>query len=463
VQHTGENMYLAARHFINADLDIHHQGNATFFNFYGMFIYYSSSYDLALLILGLLLFLIFVGRIVQKRTIKVGSFLASFFTLLFITISCIGIVYGLSLGIKGMYPQYATFYAYHYYNHEWYLLSGVGFILFAGIQGSSFIAKKWGIESLQISVLFLLSLFSIGLFLSLSTGAYLMIIPLISTLVALLIKRDSLSSPFWSNMLSILALLLIIGIWVLLSHSLYLAFSISILAASVLPTLLFVYILTGLFYDQSFSLKLPLSILGIGLFFITLIVAHIQSYPSSEKPLLVDMTLYHHTDTNKSYFASRDAHLYFAHPEGMARPQKEKGYPSSKLFVKDITDIDFSTLISQIDTLYNSEGQVNYFIRNPRRTESTKVLIEEVNNIDSIFVDGELNKVFETQSKGRYLTHLFGMAQDSATVRIVKRDKSKPVSIELQNVYSGFIKEIPIPENALWKHPTTQINYSLEY
>ena len=54
VQHTGENMYLAAQHFVNTDLDVVHDGNATFFNFYGAFVYYRSSIDLFLIIIGLL-------------------------------------------------------------------------------------------------------------------------------------------------------------------------------------------------------------------------------------------------------------------------------------------------------------------------------------------------------------------------------------------------------------------------
>lgn len=465
VQHTGENMYLAARHFLNADLDINQKGNATFFNFYGNFIHYSSFYDLLLLVFGFILYLLYVGRLISKRALSFGPFISSFFTLLFITIACLGLAFGLSIGIKSMYPQYATFYAYQYYNHEWYLLSGVGFILFAGIQSSSFVAKKWGIESLRVSVLFLLSLFSLGLFIYLKTGAYLMIIPLISCAFAFLIKKDKSAFQILSMLISVMALLLIIGLWVFLSHSLYLAFSITILAGAVLPSLLFVYILCGLFYEDAFSFKLPLSILGLGLFFVTMVMAHVQSKPSQEKPLLVDMKMYHHSETNKSYLASSDAHLYFAHPEGMAKPKKEKQkeYTSSKLFVKDLPDVDFDALESRIDTHYNNNGVVSYKLTNPKRAESVRIILDEVNNLDSLFVDGMLNKVFESKNKGRYTTHLYGIAQDSAKIRIVKRDLSKPVRLELQNIYHGFVEDIPIPKNALCKHPSTRIIYQLEF
>ena len=142
-----------------------------------------------------------------------------------------------------------------------------------------------------------------------------MIIPLISSSAAFLITPEH-DKKALSNVFGVLALLTIIGIWVFLSHTLYLAFSILILAAAVLPTLIFVYILCGLFYEESFSIKWPLSILGFGLFFVSMIMAHIQSKPSSEKPLLTDLAMYHHTDTEKSYLSSDDAHLYFSHPEG---------------------------------------------------------------------------------------------------------------------------------------------------
>jgi len=464
VQHTGENMYLAARHFVNADLDANHEGNATFFNFYGLFVYYNSSYDLFFLLLGLILVIFYILIVAKNKTTNAISIIASFFSLLFITLACLGLLVGLSFALVSLYPQYGTFYSYHYYNHEWYLLSGVGFIIFAGVQSSGFVAKKWGLESLRISVLLLLSLLSIGLFLVLKTGAYLMIMPLISAASAYLLIRDK-ASQIVTSIIGLVALLIIIGIWVFLSHTLYLAFSIFILAGAVIPSLLFIYILSGLFYEESFSFKLPLSLLGLGLFLVTMIMAHIQSKPSKEKPLLTDLTIYHHTDTGKSYLASDDSHLSFAHPEGMHKPMKESqsDYVSSKLYVKDLGNVDFSSLASQIDTIYNDDQLVSYKLTNPKRTQTTKILIDEVNNVDSLFVDGVLNKAFASDSKGRYLTHLFGVAQDSAMIRMVKRNDSKPVNVEIQNIYAGFAKEIPIPENALWVHPTTRMIYRIEF
>ena len=465
VQHTGENMYLAARHFLNTNLDIEHKGNATFFNFYGMFIYYSSFYDKILLVLGLILCFIYVGRLVQKKTLPFGSLIASFFTLLFFTIVCLGLALGLSFGIKYLYPQYATFYSYHYYNHEWYLLAGVGLILFVGMQSSSFVGKKWGIESLRVSVLLLLALFSVALFIYLKTGAYLMIIPLISTALAFLSTREKSSSHTLGMVVSLLALLFIIGLWVFLSHSLYLAFSIFILAGAVLPSLLFVYVLSGLFFEDPFSFKLPLSILGIGLFVTAMFMAHLQSTPSKEKPLLIDMTMYHHTDTNKSYLASKDAHLYFAHPEGMAKAEEEtwEDYRSSMLFVKDLPNVNFSTLESQIDTLYADSSAVRYKLTNPKRAEYVRVMLDEVSNVDSFFIDGVLNKNFKSTDNSSYFSVLYGIAQDSAEFRIVKRDMSKPIQLEVQNIYHGFAEDIPIPANAIWKHPNTRIIYRLEF
>ncbi len=464
VQHTGENMYLAARHFINADLDVEHNGNATFFNFYGWFVYYSSIYDLFLLILGLLLSIIYIVSSSKKGLMKTSSLLASFFTLVLITIACLAIVFGLSTVIKNMYPHYATFYAYQYYNHEWYLLSGIGFILIAGAQGGSFIAKKWGIESLRFSVLLLLSVFSIGLFLFLKTGAYLMIIPLISASTAYLIISNK-TSPLVSNICGVVTLLIIAGIWVFLSHTLYLAFSITILAAAVLPSLLFVYILVGLFYTDEFSMKLSISILGIGLFVVTMIMAHVQSKPSKQKPLLIDLEVYHHTDTNRSYLASFDDRLYHAHPEGMRKTtkQEDQDYISADIYVQDLKDVDFRSLHSQIDTLYDATGLLYYKLTNPKRAESAKITLNEMSNIDSLFINGELNNAFEASTKGSYVTHLFGVAQDTAVIRVVKRDNSKPVNLVLQNIYSDFIQEVQIPENALWAHPTTRIIYSLDY
>ena len=463
VQHTGENMYLAAQHFVNTDLDVVHDGNATFFNFYGAFVYYRSSIDLFLIIIGLILSLLAIARILKQEPTTMGKFLASFFTLLIATLIILGIVFGLSISIKSLYPHYATFYAHQYYNHEWYLLAGIGLVAFAGIQTSSIVINKWGVSNFKITILVLLAMLSIGIYLNLTTGAYLFIIPMMCASCVFLFPKNK-SSDLFSTGIGVILLIIILGIWVFLSHTLYLAFSITILAGAVVPSLLFFYLLSGIFYTENRSLKHIVSVLGLGLFVVSMVAAHIKSKPTQEKPLLTDLSLYHHSWDGKSYLASNDDHIYFSHPPDMSKPTAETAndYIAKNILVKDVENINFSPLLSTVDTLYSDKDK-HYKLINPERTENTRILIYDVSNVDSLFVNGALNKSFKPNATGRYFSPMFGVALDSAVVRIVKKDLSKPVTLEVHNVYRGFLNDIPIPDNAIWSHPTTRILYRLEY
>jgi hypothetical protein len=461
VQHTGENMYLAARHFVNTDIDVKHEGNATFFNFYGSFMYYQAKYDLFLLIFTLLLTLGTIGLLLRRNKSRVSQFLMSFLMVVVSTVLVLGLLYGLSVLIKMLYPHYSTFYAYQYYNHEWYLLTGLGFTVAGTSILSPYIIKKWGLQNFRISILLLLGMLSIGLYLSLTTGAYIFMFPLIFTNVAFILPHEKKDTVLITIMKSAL-LICIIGFWVFLSHNLYLAFSITALAGAVIPCLFFMFIYYGLFNHNSGSRQIFI-ISGLLLFVVTLIIAHVKSIPTPEKPLLVDLGLYHQPYNNKSYLGTYSDRLFDLYPQGF-KPMKDSDkddYRARVSYKKDV-DIDFSSLLSTIDTSFNN-NYMEYKVINPIRTQTTRLSVDDVSNLDSIFVNGVLNRSFEVGDSGRYYSTMYGVGLDSAVVRVVKRDVNQPFVVQLQNVYHGFIEDIPLSDDAIYRHPSTRIFMNLNY
>ena len=126
VQHTGENMYLMAKHFANYDFSNVETGNASFFNFYGFLVQYPSSIDLFLVTLLVLLFITLLGFQLRKKKFSWSVFFSALALRVVTLILICAANFGLALLLTKLYPQYSTFYSFHYYNHEWYLIAGEG-------------------------------------------------------------------------------------------------------------------------------------------------------------------------------------------------------------------------------------------------------------------------------------------------------------------------------------------------
>ena len=461
VQHTGENMYLAARHFVNTDIDVQHKGNATFFNYYGSFLHYNAKYDLFLLIFTLLITIVTTGVILKRKKSNLSQFLMSLLMVVFAIAAILGILFGLSVLIKMIYPQYSIFYAYQYYNHEWYLLSGLGFTMLCTSIISPYVIQKCGIQNFKISILLILAILSIALYLSLTTGVYIIMFPLILTNVAFLVT-DREEDSILATIIKTITLIAVIGFWVFLTHNLYLAFSITALAGAVIPCLLIMLIFYGLFNNYVES-KHIFIVIGALLFLVTLVIAHIKSVPTSEKPLLIDLSLYHQPYNDKSYIGTYSEKLFEQYPEGLVtmKDSEKDDYRAKVNYKKDV-DVDFSSLLSSIDTVRYID-HIEYKVINPIRTQTTRLWVDDVSNLDSIFVNGILNRSFEKGSKGRYYSPMYGVGLDSVVVKVIKHDVNEPIVVQLHNLYYGFVEDIPLSDNAIYKYPTTRILMDLKY
>ena len=239
VQHVGENMYLMAKHFGNVDISNTRTHNASFFNFLGGLIMYPSSWDIYLLIMTCFLVLLCLYWAIIKRSM---SWLSLFMALVHVLIGLVLVVLlctGFGYVLMKMYPQYTEFYSGQYYNHKWYLLTVIGVcVLVISLVFKLFI-KRNNAQALKVAILLVLLILAVLFYIYIPTGTYFMVFPLVALSLSFLIKGSKVSKVTYANTVGLFVLSIIpIAIWAPVIINIFLAFSLKMLAAPGILTLL---------------------------------------------------------------------------------------------------------------------------------------------------------------------------------------------------------------------------------
>jgi len=445
VQHTGENMYRMAKHFSNFDFTATPKGNASFFNFYGNLIHYPASADLFIFLFILCLLGFTIYRCSKNKEVNFKGIIIGFFGLLGILVLAGGLNFGLAFLVKKMYPQYSTFYSYHYYNHEWYLLAGIGLTLFVSWWLGSKLVHKYGFKNLGLSSALIIALLSVVLFSFVPTGTYLMMYPLAALTIGLLVSEImKIDENHWQSwVLAIGMLSVFVGFWTAFSHNLFLGFSFGALPGAVLPTALFCFAAFGLLPSLWKKKEYLIPILGICLFSYSLINAHLRSKPTIKEPLNSNLFFVTDRNTNESYWASRNRFVNEGHLnllDGAEKGRLPRHLPFSRL--KKKSKLNANRLASQfsIDTIPNSNNTL-IKVKNPKRASKAFIVIKEVENVDKILIDGQLNTDLKEGATGLFYASLYGIGLDTMDIEFVKRDITKPVEAYINLSYQETLME----------------------
>ncbi len=465
VQHTGENMYLAAKHFANYDFKEEAKRNSSYFNFYGLFINYGADLDMFLFILALLLLTLLIISLKQKTTTK--GVLISFFGILGSLVLCSAVCFGLSYLLKSIYPQYSTFYAYHYYNHEWYLLSGVGITIIISYFSGRILLKKYNAHNLGIALSFLIGLLSLALYMTAQSATYVMMFPVAIISLGLLLqdKLGTEQKPWIKNTIGLVTLILLIGFWAVLSHALYLAFSLNILAAAVIPTVLFCFASYALIPDLWKSTKLMLIFGGL-LVVVTLAIAHLQSKPTEDRPLKSNLFYTYDSEDEQTYIATYDDYINEGHL-GMIDEQRSIELARHMPYANFANQSDqslsqYRSEISpiKIDTIHNSKS---VRLKRPLTATRINLIIPEISNIDSLIIDNQVNKAFKDGATGRYFSPLYGIGLDSLSVKVVLREQRIKSKVYVNTQYSQMPKTETLPTHVVRNGGKVVISELLEF
>ncbi|MEM9547643.1 MAG: M20/M25/M40 family metallo-hydrolase [Bacteroidota bacterium] len=467
VQHTGENMYLMAKHFLNFDFTTPTKGNASFFNFYGNLISYSAGADIFLLLFWFCVLIYTVSRYLKHEDVSLKNILIGFVAIVGILILAGIVNFGLIYLVKKVYPQYSTFYSYHYYNHEWYLLAGMGLTILVCWWLGSKLANKFGNKSIGLSTALLLLILSIVLYVFIPTGTYIMMFPLAALCIALLVADFfTLNEDHWQfQLLSLGMLSVLIGTWTAFSHSLFLGFSLGALPAAIVPTALFTFSTIGLLPFLWKNKEYLLPILGICLFSYSMVNAHLRSKPTVKAPLKSNLFFVTDRHSGESYWASYDDYINEGHLsrlDGAKQGRLPRHLPYSQF--KKKSDLNANRFASSFtrDTLAEIIG-TRIKVVNPKRAGIGYIVLDEIENVDKIMIDGQLNYDFKEGASGLYYTTLYGVGLDSMEIDVVKRDITKSVPVYINFNYPEPFLEEQLPANIVRDDGYTYVSELVEF
>ncbi len=466
VQHTGENMFLLANHFASLNLSIeHNKQDAIFFNFLGMLVIYPPIVDSVFLIsiFILILFIIYYSK-GNERFVK-----NIFFALLSI-FSCIILVIGfnllMSVTLFKLYPQYDVFYTGQFYNHKWYILCSVASAILCFHFCYFLFNKLTSRQSILIVASILLLSIGIWMHLNMPTASYIISFPLLAIVIQIFLSTIKLNPesfifkiPILKNAIldlssitkfkvdkisNLLRSTFVLAIWCPILITLFLAFSIKLLFVPAIISL--GLILSSMsFYAQIWELT-PVRYLGVVLFVSGFLIAHSQSEPNASRPLPSNMQYVYNIDQDKAYWITDNEQLNIGHGEELmdATPlELEMPYRKTVL----ASEADVKPEIAQPAVIMNSLKSNTRIIYNQSKSFRTMVYVEDPSKVEKLYLNGK-PALSESQSNA-FIADLYGMAQDSLVIELVKSDTVSTINVKVCTMFQGMPEHQEISNKAL--------------
>lgn len=446
VQHAGENMYLLTKHFSNADFSKTVTKNASFFNFLGTLVIYPSSWDLALVILTILLIGFVLIMALKANQLNVKSLLVGLLSNLGIIVLSAGITFGLSKLLFIMYPQYDLFYTGQFYNHKWYLLAAVGLTVLVAWLMINWYNRKNSVVGMQAGALLILGFATLGMFVALPTASYSLIFPTVFLSIIFWYNHTSSSrmSTAFNRLVVGLGIVVPLAIWFPTTSTFFLAFSLKGLPGPVL-LICFIGMAMMICYKSIWVDSKLLAYLGVGVFLVSMVVGHLTSAPTVEKPIPSSAYFLHDSQSGESYVVTNDGSINDGNKDLLAGSESLALYIPNKitrLAVKSNTPlhVEEPTIVKDSTT----SGAV--FIKRAQEAYQTRIVFENTANITSAMLDDQIILTDGTSSE-QFTLDVFGFTTGPLQLTIVKKDSSIMQQIGIASRFESLPKE-QIPATA---------------
>ncbi len=391
IQHHGDNMLSMITHLGAADLTNTKSQDVNFFNPIGSWmVYYPAYLNIPFMIIALLLYIWNLGLAIKNKrsTLKkvILGAIAYLAFILFVTI----IVTLLAKTLVLINPHFENFYSKNFYNINWYILSIVGLWLVVGGLLYSKLWVKIGGESLTLGAAALLILMMLGLYLSLPTATFVLYYPLIWFLifhgVGLLKKEHSV----W---LSGLAPLAALGLWIPLSTTLFIVFSLELPQAGLIMLALLWGTLIPAFCQIENQSKSLVLVTGLFLLIVGLGWGQVKARYTPDQPLQTYLTYVLDQDQGEASWISTNSRKdtwsenYVNHPE--KEPFKEL-YEGWQVWRGDSKPIEpaLSEFLIHTDTVIGSERHLKIQIRPQRDVIGMEFRFTNETNLTKLQIDG---------------------------------------------------------------------------
>lgn len=445
VQHTGTNMLALTKHFANTDLSVTKTHNATFFNLLGLMIVYPSSWDIFILILAMLFIVFLLVQSFRNEMISVKSLALTFVMILLSAVISIALSIGLGQLLLSFYPQYDIFYVGQFYNHKCYLVTCIGISILICSLFLRGTLQKSKLNSFKTAALLFMALLTIAFYIFIPTATYFMLYPTIALSIYYL--ASSLNKVDNGNILiAFLSSIIPFALWLPTTILLFLAFSLKGLP---LPTLHICIIIfsTMILFSKLWAKSPIMNYIGIILLLGSLIVGHLTSHPTKERPLPSHLFYTYDVGTNQAKWATSDNYINVGNASFLEGATASKiKVPYSKRYLSKDTDVKPHVSIPQIikDSLDPNLVQ----IISKDEVFSTRFLIKSPSNIKSIYINEQ--EIFTNRDTDESMAiETFGMIADTMNIRIVKKDISKEQVIGVNSNFMSLPIKDNVPTNAL--------------
>lgn len=313
LQHQGDLMLGMVRHFGNIDLSQTKSEDAIFFNPIGSWlVIYDISWDIPLMVFSILLFVAFLVIGYKKGRIRIGQLFLGTALYLAAIILSLGLVWLLQQAVLTAYPHYSNFYSSNFYNAGYYLIAiaGIGLLSFTFIFSRS--VKRFSFESLFAGGLLLLLIMMLALKYFIHTGAFILYVPLITTLTIFIILflagTGYKNKPLAYALAQMLLLAVPLGMWMPFLYLLFTVFSLRLpFAAAIFICLFFPLLIPAHKIINSFSRNSIAAIAG-AMIILSIAVAHFSADYNHEQPLQTELMYAVDLDAEKALWISNQKH-----------------------------------------------------------------------------------------------------------------------------------------------------------
>ncbi len=249
LQHHGSYIINIARHFGNLPLAHTKAGDVTFFNPIGHWlVQYPNWLNLPLVVVILLLYWVYVSLGIKKQRLSLKGIMVGVISFLVILAVVCGIAWIIQRLIHSLYPHYAHFYMHNYYNAWFYFVVfiAVSVGVFIGLYNILFSRQK--IENLSAGFLTIALILMVFLYLFMESGTYVMIVPLMFSLIGGTIcfkfQFSEKDKPYFFVLVQLAAVLPIIAMFAPMVKMLFVVFSLKfVLPGVILFTLVLGFLL----------------------------------------------------------------------------------------------------------------------------------------------------------------------------------------------------------------------------
>jgi len=463
LQHHGSNMLGMAQHFGNINLEQTKAPDVNFFNPIGSsLIIYPAKYDMALMLLTILLFIATVVIGIRKKQVDLVPLLTGTgYFLVVLTIAGLG-SFLLQQAILKLHPHYTAYYANSFYNVDYYFIAFTGFagLIFTVIYGYQI---KLGALSLSLGGALMLVMAMFGLTLSLPTGIYVLYYPLIIYLVVqlllLLLNITPENKPYSFAIGQFVALLPALGLWSQTAYLLFETFGLSL--AVIAPVLLFsflVVLMIPLISMISSWKKNVLNIFAALIFFFGIIGGFLTSNYTKDQPLQTHLVYALDGDTEKAVWATNKPfkNEWVSSLISSRETEALNGiYPTQNWKVwqspAPLKSISPSIISPIIDTLsINDEGSTTYDIQFSTLVNSMEFFLEKRSNISSVKINDFELDVMPSKKDDHIYFNFFAPPREG--FRLTINSKNEQQKIRVVNRIIGLPTDLypsPMPENMI--------------